>query len=178
MSRFHAEMHLKSATRTKLFNGKSYIKKLHNRLQLQMPLHVPAQFRTVEFEVEIVINLTKLIQESSYIVLEATSKQKTLKQTIYFLKAVEFALLLTFKLTLLWLYFRKSCKTTHFRKPTEASQNTPPFILIWPPITKCFPFKNMKSLCFFGGSFFKNKKKLLIFGIFNESDICAKVYHI
>ena len=32
---------------------------------------------------------------------------------------MNFALLLTFKLTLLWLYFGKSCKTTLFRKSTE-----------------------------------------------------------
>ena len=30
----------------------------------------------------------------------------------------------------------KSCKTAIFRKPTEASQNTPTFILIEAPITK------------------------------------------
>ena len=34
----------------------------------------------------------------------------------------------------------------------------------------------MKNMCFFGGSFFK--KNLLTFGIFNESNIWAKVYHI
>ena len=65
---------------------------------------------------------------------------------------MNFALLLTFKLTLLWLYFGKSCKTT----PT-FSQNTPTFISIGPPITKSRSFKNMQNLCFFGGSFFQKK---------------------
>ena len=32
MSRFHAKMRLKSVPKTKLFNGKSYIKKLSTRL--------------------------------------------------------------------------------------------------------------------------------------------------
>ena len=48
MPRSHAKMHLKSASqKTELCNGKSYIKMLHTRLQLQMPLHVPAQLRIV-----------------------------------------------------------------------------------------------------------------------------------
>ena len=37
-----------------------------------------------------VTNMTKVIQESSYRVLQVTSKQKTLKQLVYFLKTVEF----------------------------------------------------------------------------------------
>ena len=40
MSPFHAFK--KSTTKTKLFNGKSYNKKLYTRLWLQMSLHVPA----------------------------------------------------------------------------------------------------------------------------------------
>ena len=41
---FHAKMHLKKkcTRKTRLFNDKSYIKKLYTKLQLQMPLHVPA----------------------------------------------------------------------------------------------------------------------------------------
>ena len=70
---------------------------------------------------------------------------------------MNFALLLTFKLTLLWLYFGKSCKTTLFRKPTEVSQNTPTFISIGPPITKSRSFKNMKNLCFFWWLLFLEK---------------------
>ena len=34
-------------TKIKLLNGKSYVKKLHTRLSLQMPLHVPEELRTV-----------------------------------------------------------------------------------------------------------------------------------
>ena len=42
------------------------------------------------FETKNVTNLTKLILESSYRVLKVTFKWKTLKQPVYFLKAVEF----------------------------------------------------------------------------------------
>ena len=42
------------------------------------------------FKTTNVTNLTKVIQQSSYRVLQVTSKWKTLKQPVYFLKAVEF----------------------------------------------------------------------------------------
>ena len=41
------------------------------------------------FKTTNVTNLTKVIQQSSYRVLQVTSKWKTLKQPVYFLKAVE-----------------------------------------------------------------------------------------
>ena len=50
-----------------------------------METRLPNIFKTTN-----VTNLTKVIQESSYRVLQVTSKQKTLKQPVYFLKAVEF----------------------------------------------------------------------------------------
>ena len=42
------------------------------------------------FKTANITNLTNVIQESSYRVLQVTSKQKTLKQPVYFLKEVEF----------------------------------------------------------------------------------------
>ena len=42
------------------------------------------------FKTTNVTNLTKVIQQSSYRVLQVTYKSKTLKQPVYFLKAVEF----------------------------------------------------------------------------------------
>ena len=42
------------------------------------------------FKTTNVTNLTKVIQQNSYRVLQVTSKWKTLKQPVYFLKAVEF----------------------------------------------------------------------------------------
>ena len=42
------------------------------------------------FKTTNVTNLAKVIQQNSYRVLQVTSKWKTLKQLVYFLKAVEF----------------------------------------------------------------------------------------
>ena len=42
------------------------------------------------FKTTNVTNLAKIIQESSYRVAQVTSKWKTLKQPVYFLKAVEY----------------------------------------------------------------------------------------
>ena len=42
------------------------------------------------FKTTNVTNLTKVIQQNSYRVLQVTSKWKTLKQPVYFLKAIEF----------------------------------------------------------------------------------------
>ena len=50
-----------------------------------METRLPNIFKTTK-----VPNLTKVIQEISYRVLQVTSKYKTLKQPVYFLKAVEF----------------------------------------------------------------------------------------
>ena len=58
--------------------------------------------------------------------------RKHKNNTSLFKKQLNFAILLTFKLTLLWLYFGKSCKTTLFRKLKEVSQNTPTFISLGP----------------------------------------------
>lgn len=66
------------------------------------------------FKTRNVPKLTKDILESSHRVLQVTSKRKALKQPVYILKSV----------------------TNFFRKHIEVSQNTPVFILIWPPITK------------------------------------------
>ena len=89
---------------------------------------------------------------------------------------MNFALLLTFKLTFFWLYFRRSCKTTLFRKPTEVSQNTSTSYQYGHPLRNTGPLKIWKICVFFGDFFFK--KILLIFAIFDGSDIWAKVYHI
>ena len=42
------------------------------------------------FKIKNVTNLTKVIQQNSYRVLQVTSKWKTLQQPVYFLKAVQF----------------------------------------------------------------------------------------
>ena len=76
--------------------------------------------KSFAFKTTNVMNLTEGIQQNSYRVLQVISK--TLAQPVYFLKAVE--------------CFWKSCKTTHFRKPKEVSQNTSTFMSIGRPITK------------------------------------------
>ena len=53
--------------------------------QFCMEARLPNIFKTTN-----VTNLTMVIQESPYRVLQVTSKYKTLKQPVYFLKAVEF----------------------------------------------------------------------------------------
>ena len=50
-----------------------------------METRLPSIFKTTN-----ATNLTKVIQQNSYRVLQVTSKWKTLKQPVYFLKAVEF----------------------------------------------------------------------------------------
>ena len=127
------------------------------------------------FKITKVTNLTKVILQDSYGFPQVTSKCKKLKQSVYFWRQLNFTLLLTFILMLLWLYFRKSCKTTLFRKFTKISQNTPTFISLGTPITKLELFKNMKNLSFKAPY---SKKKLLVLLIFNESNIWAKVYHM
>ena len=72
-----------------------------------------------------ITTLAKVIQESPYTVLQVTSKQKTLKQSVYFLKAVEFCPTFDTQIDITLANFGRGCKTTLFRKPTEVSQNTP-----------------------------------------------------
>ena len=89
---------------------------------------------------------------------------------------MNFDLHLTFKLTLLWLYFGKSCKTTPFRKPTEVAQNTSTFISIGLPITKnsllkiwkicvllAAPFSNDKIADIWNFQWIKNLSKGLLY---------------
>ena len=76
--------------------------------------------------------LTKAILESSYSVLLVTSKWKTLKQPVCFLKTFKFRATFNIQID---KCFCKSCDATLFRKPMEVSQNSPTFISIGPPIT-------------------------------------------
>ena len=83
--------------------------------------------------------LTKVIQESSYRVLQVTSKYKTLKQPVYFLKVVEFCPTFDIQINITFAIFREKLQNHTFRKTTGVSQNTPKFILIGPPITEKRP---------------------------------------
>ena len=79
-----------------------------------------------------------------------------------------------------WHYFGyisgKIARPQFLEKP-DVSQDTSTFISIGMPIRKELHLKNMKNMCFFWRLFFQIKK-LLTFGIFNESNIRAKVYYI
>ena len=77
------------------------------------------------------MKLTTIIQESSYRVLQVTSKWKTLKQPVYVFKAFEFwptfDIQIDIVLAIFWGMFQND---TNYRKPTEVTQNTPTFISI------------------------------------------------
>ena len=105
------------------------------------------------FKTTNVTNLTKVIQQNSYRVLQVTSKWKTLKQPVYFLKAIEFWPTFDIQVYITLAIFREKLQTTPFRKSIEVSQNASTFISIGLPITKYKPFKNIRNLCFFVASF-------------------------
>ena len=88
-------------------------------------------------------NITKLIKailKSSYNrVLQVAFKWKTLKQLVYYLRAVKFWPTFEVQISITLAIFWKKLHnytTKPFKKPTEVSQNTPTLISIEPPITK------------------------------------------
>ena len=76
------------------------------------------------FKTANVTKLTKAILESSYRVLQVTSRWKTLKQPVYFLRAVEFwstfDIQIDITLAIVKLQFGYSCKTTFSRNPIKV----------------------------------------------------------
>ena len=83
-----------------------------------------------------VTKLTKIITESSYIVLQVTFKWKTLKQLVHILKAVEFWPTFDIQIDITLSMFWEKLQNCTFRKPTEVSQNSPTFMSKGQPITK------------------------------------------
>ena len=125
------------------------------------------------FKTTNVTNLAKVIQESPYRVLQVTFKQKTLKESVYFLKIVEFCPIFDIQIDITSAIFREQLQNHTFQKAHRSlSKHTNIYI----NRATHYEIKNIKHLCFFGGSFFK--KILLTFRIFDESNIWAKVYHI
>ena len=92
------------------------------------------------FKTTNVMNLTKVILESSYRVLKIICEWKALKLSVYFLKAVEccpiFHIQIERTLSIFCEKQQNFLESTLFRKPTEVSQNTPTFISIESHITK------------------------------------------
>ena len=66
------------------------------------------------FKTTNVANLEKVIQESPYRVLQVTSKSKTLKQPIYFLKAVEFCPTFDIQIDITLAIFREKLQNHTF----------------------------------------------------------------
>ena len=66
------------------------------------------------FKTTNVANLEKVIQESPYRVLQVTSKSKTLKQPIYFLKAVEFCPTFDIQIDITLATFREKLQNYSF----------------------------------------------------------------
>ena len=75
------------------------------------------------FKTTNVKNLTKVIQESSCRVLKVTSKQKTLKQPVYFLKTVEFCSTFDIQIDITLAIFREKLQNHNFQK-THKSQHS------------------------------------------------------
>ena len=77
-----------------------------------------------------VMNFTKAILKSSYRVLQVTFKQKTLKQPVYFLKAVEFCSTFDIQIDITLAIFREKLQNHTFQK-AHRSQNGPSNMLFF-----------------------------------------------
>ena len=119
-----------------------------------------------------VTNLTKVIQESSFRVLQVTSKLKALKQPVYFLKAVESCATFDIQIDITLAIFQEKLQdhTNILSKHANIHINRVTHYEI------TGPWKYEKFVFLLTAPFFKIK--LLTFGILKESNIWAKVYHI
>ena len=116
--------------------------------------------------------ITTAILKRSYRVLQVTLKSKTLKQHIYFLlkQAIEFwATTFGIQIVIILDLFWEKLRNCTFQKAHSYQY--------------CHPIQNNNSLknetflaCFLMALF--SEQKLITFGIFNESNIRANVYHI
>ena len=116
--------------------------------------------------------ITTAILKRSHRVLQVTLKSKALKQHIYFLlkQAIEFwATTFGIQIVIILDLFWEKLRNCTFQKAHSYQY--------------CHPIQNNNSLknetflaCFLMALF--SKQKLITFGIFNESNIRANVYHI
>ena len=129
------------------------------------------------FKITNVTNLTKVIQESSYRVLQVTSKQKTLKQPVYFLKVVEFCSTFDIQIDITLAIFWEKLQNHTFQKTHRSLSKHANIHINIATHYEIMAFQKYEKFEFLSAApFFK--KNLLTFGIFNESNIRAKVYHI
>ena len=78
----------------------------------------------------ILSNFTKAILKSSYRVLQVTFKQKTLKQPVYHLKAVEFCAFFDIQIDITLAIYRRKLQNRTFQK-ARRSHNGPPNMLFF-----------------------------------------------
>ena len=129
------------------------------------------------FKTTNVTNLTKVIQESSYRVLQVTSKQKTLKQPVYFLKAVEFCSTFDIQIDITLAIFREKLQNYTFQKTHRSLSKHANIYINRATHYDIMVLQKYEKFGFLlAAPFFY--KKILTFGIFNESNTWAKVYHI
>ena len=72
------------------------------------------------FQITNVTNLTKVFQRNSFRVLQVTSKWKTLKQPVYFLKAVEFWPTFDFHVNITLAIFREKLQIHTLKKANRS----------------------------------------------------------
>ena len=122
-----------------------------------------------------VTNLTKVIQQNSYRVLQVTSKWKTLKQPV---KAVEFWPTFGIHVDITLAIFVKSCKTTLSKKVYRSLLKHVTIHVYRAAHYEITAFWKYEKLVFFDGSFFKWKNgwhlELLMNRIFGQRFIIFK----
>ena len=104
-----------------------------------------------------VTNLAKVIQESPYRVLQVTFRQKTLKESVYFLKIVEFCPIFDIQIDITSTIFREQLQNHTFQKAHRSLSKHTNIYINRATHYEVTAFKNMKNLCFFGGYFFQKK---------------------
>ena len=129
------------------------------------------------FKTTNVTNLIKVFQQNSYRVLQVASKWKTLKQPVYFLKAVEFRPTFDIHVDIALAIFREKLQNHTFQKAHRNLSKHVNIHIYRAAHYEITAFYKYGKFVFFWWLLFQ-MKKLLTFGIFNESNIWAKVYHI
>ena len=101
------------------------------------------------FKTTRVTDLTKIILESSYRVLQVTFKQKTLKQPIYLLKAVEFCSTFDIQIEIALAIFWEKLQNHAFQKTQRNLSKHASIHINRATYYEKQLFRNMKNLSFF-----------------------------
>ena len=122
------------------------------------------------FKTTNVTTLTKVIQQNSYRDLQVTSKWKTLKQPVYFLKAVEFWPTFDIHVDITFTIFREKLQNHTFWKPHRSLSKHVNIYLNRAAHYRITVFQKHEKFVFFWRLLFQLKKLLTL--------VRAKVYHI